>query len=49
MSSLSTQALTLVKSRLNRASADTTLDTYLAKVIESAELEIGAHGYSSTG
>jgi len=44
MSSLSTQALTLVKTRLNRASGDTSLDTYLAKVIEAAELEIERMG-----
>jgi hypothetical protein len=44
MGSLSTQALTLVKTRLNRASGDTSLDTYLAKVIEAAELEIERMG-----
>ena len=42
MSSLNTQALDLVKQRLNRL--DSSLDNYLATVAESAELEITRMG-----
>jgi len=40
MSTLSTQALPLVKSRLNRVASDTSLDDYLTPLIASAELEL---------
>jgi hypothetical protein len=42
MSALSTNALPLVKQRLNRT--DTVLDTYLTTVIRSAELELTRKG-----
>lgn len=42
MSTLNTQALDLVKQRLNRL--DSTLDNYLATVAESAELELTRMG-----
>ena len=42
MSTLSSNALSIVKSRLNRL--DTTLDSYLAQVIEGSELELGRVG-----
>lgn len=44
MSVLSIQALPLVKSRLNRVASDTSLDTYLTPLIESAELELKRNG-----
>jgi hypothetical protein len=40
LSALSISALPLVKQRLNRQITDTSLDTYLAPLIESAELEL---------
>ena len=42
MSTLNTQALDLVKQRLNRL--ESTLDNYLATVAESAELELTRMG-----
>lgn len=39
-----TQALSLVKARLNRLSTDTTLDEYLTARIMAAEQAIGATG-----
>lgn len=44
MSALSTAALPLVKQRLNRATADTSLDTHFTKRIEAAELELTRKG-----
>ncbi len=49
MSALSTQALPLVKLRLNRATGDTSLDTMYTQRIEAAELELARKGINLQG
>lgn len=41
-------ALSLVKARLNRTAADTTLDVYFAQRITAAEAELAGNGISLT-